>query len=199
MASSLISVSVNSLIGDSTAFSVVNDRLNFKTWLALKIKSVEIDSQAANTNNPIADQGAAETYTANQLTEGDIKTLKVIQPTRLRITAFANSISAVESVINTFTDLKATVTITTKGIKAAGMCVTSIDLSQEPGSMSATKITIEMEQVEMPVLPSSFSAAQSADSSTVYAYGVSIVPAPISRLTGEVSGLYNKVSNFLRG
>lgn len=199
MASSLVSVTLNSLLGDSPLFSVTDERLKFSTWKTLKIKSVEVDSQAANTSNPIADQDSAENSTTNALTENDIKTLKIIQPTRMRITAFANSISAIESVINSFTDLKSTLTITSKGIRAVGMCVTSIDLMQDPSSLSATRIIIELEQTALPTLSSLFAAAQGADASVISSYGVSLPPVPVTNLTSNVTALYNKVSNFFRG
>jgi hypothetical protein len=154
-----------------------------------------VDSSALQTSNPVASEKASENATFTSLIAADINTIKIIQPSQMRITAFATSLSAVESVINSFQDTKLTISITTKGIKSTGMAVSDVEISQTPAYMSAVKLLIDLTQSYLPAPTNTFSPNQSANASTLSSYGVSTQAG----LTSTVAGIYNKILNFITG
>ncbi len=194
---SLISAAIDAILGSSPIFLVKDELTGRVIWKDLKIKDVSIDAASATTSNPIQSASATESSTLVSLTAVDIGTIKIIQPTQLRLTAFANSLSAIESIITTFGDTKATVSVTTKGITAIGLTPVAVEIRQDPGMMSASRVFIDFEQVAMPTLPTAFAPAQSADASAVSSYGVAV--QPVTNLPNGITSIYNKITNIIKG
>jgi hypothetical protein len=187
MASSLI----QSAFGN-TSFTAVNELTGIACWKDIKVKDVEVDSSALNTNNPITVEQATERSSLTSLLSADINTLKIIQPSMMRITCFCIDLSSIESIVNVFNDTQTTLTITTKGITANNMAVITVDIDQTPEMTSAAKVVIELEQTAPAPTGSLFYPSQSSDESSL---GVS-VQTPPSAVT-SATGLYNMVSKFI--
>ena len=54
-------------------------------WRRLHIKDVEVNVSSLNTDNPIYKERNSEKQTLTSLLSSDIKTLKIIQPSILRV------------------------------------------------------------------------------------------------------------------
>lgn len=195
MATSLVSGLINAVIGLNSKFSVTDEASGLAVWTEIKILNVEIDSSSLQTSNPVASEKASENSTLTSLISTDINTIKIIQPAQMRITAFAASLSGIESVVNSFFDTKATLKVTTKGITAIGMAVSDIEVDQTPEMTSAVKLIIDLTQSYLPSPTSGFNPAQSANYSVASSYGVSTQAG----LPATVSSIYNKISNFIKG
>ena len=192
MANSLISGVVDSLLGSAIpAFSATDDQTGLAIWTKLAIKNVEIDSSAASTIHPIGSEKAMEGGTLQSILSADIRTIKIIRPSALRITAFATSVPAIEAVISTFIDVKSTVTIKSRGIIVLGMAVSNIEIIQSPDMLSAAKMIIDMEQTYLPVAQSGFDPSSSINQTVKSAYGVIVSSA--NSLTSNVTSVYNKI------
>jgi hypothetical protein len=190
---SSITSSLTGIGGGGKAFSATNELTNAACWTALNIKDVEVDSSSMNTLQPVSQEQVTSSSTYTSLLAADIQVIKILNPSKMRITAFSADPSALNAVIASFMDTKSTVKITTKGITAKSMTVISVDIEQTPQMTSATKVVIELEQVTTPTSASSGKAAQATDASTQKSLLQSL---PSSAAT--VVGAYNKVSNFLR-
>jgi hypothetical protein len=193
MPQNIISSIISSITG-STKFSATNELTGIRCWTTLKIKDVEVDSASMNTSHPVSSEGGSDSSTYTSLISSDIAALKIIQPSKMKITAFCSDISSLEGVISVFKDTQATLSITTKGITASGMMVVDVDVEQTALMMSAMKVTIELEQAVAPASGSAFNPAQSTDSPN---YGISIQTPP--NAVASATGLYNTVSNYIGG
>lgn len=179
MATSILSLIGTSFFG-AVAFSAKNEVTNRACWVGLKVKDAAIDSSASTTSNPIHTESDAEDSTVSDLRAEDISTIKIFNPSRIHLTAFADNLSDVDEVISTFMDQTITLTISTKGIMAKNMVVSSVDIIQSQDGISMTALSIELEQALPPTVQSSFNPAQSSDAS---AYGVSIQNPPVANNT----------------
>ncbi len=176
-----------------TSFTAVNELNNLVCWKNLRIKDVEVNPSAMTTNNPISVENATERSSLVSLLSTDINTLKIIQPSNMRITAFCDTLSSIENIVDVFEDTQATLTITTKGITASNMAVISVEIDQSPDMLSAAKVIIELEQASAAPDTDLFYPANSSDESP---YGISIQTPP--GVVTSATNLYNKVSNFFR-
>lgn len=184
---------ISGLLGGKV-FAATNEAVGSPCWTLLKVKDVEVESSSMNSSNPTISEDASEAKTFVSLLESDINTLKIIQPSRMRITAFCEDAQSIESLISSFEDTKMTVQIQTKGITAKSLVMVSLEIDQNPNMMSATKVIIDLEQAAPATNPSTFNPAQSANAS---AYGASIQTP--TKLPTTVAALYNRVSNLLKG
>lgn len=191
MPSSLIS-SIAAVASGSRVFSAFNELTGMACWQAMYIKDVEVNSSSLNTSHPISTEQSTESSTYTSLISSDIESIKIIQPSSMRITAFCADISSVENVVSIFKDTQATMTITTKGITANGLVIVAIEIEHTPDMMSAMKLSIELEQAIPPSSIGDFNPAQSSDSNT---YGVSVQTLPSAATSATT--LYNKVLSFI--
>lgn len=175
-----------------TSFTALNEVTGIKCWSAIKIKDVEVDASSLNTSNPITVESATERSSLASLLSSDINTLKIISPSRMRITAFCEDLSTVESIIDIFNDTQATLTITTKGITANNMALIMVDIDQTPEMTSVAKVIMELEQTAPAPTANLFYPSASSDDSS---YGVSVQTPP--SFATSATALYNRVSNFI--
>lgn len=176
-----------------TAFRAVNNRTGYPCWVNLKVVAVEIDSSSANADVPLASADGDETFTYAQLMEEDVKTAKIIRPTRMRVTALSPDVSTTNSVLAVYADVESTLTITTKSVIADLMTVAHVTIQQDDEALNVARITIELEQASQPE-NDPFKPSSMADETSV---GTRVQrPTP---LTQTVSALYNKVANFIGG
>jgi hypothetical protein len=189
MAGSILSMIASSFLG-KVAFSAKDEKTGNAVWTTIKIKDVEIDSSSANSSNPIYSGASADQSTVTSLLSSDIQTLKIIQPSKLKIICFCNNNSAVMEIISSFLDTQSTLTIKTKGITANNMSVIDVEIEQNPDMISATRVIIDLEQTLPPTAASTFNPAQSSDAAP---YGVSI-QTPASAAISPTD-LFNKISS----
>lgn len=185
MANSILS----SLLGKTT-FAAINELTNFQCWTNLQIVDVEIDAESANTDYPLSTTQYSPSGTYVSLTAADIQSIKVIRPTKMRITGICPDISTIESVLTTFANAQFTVAITTKGLTAVSMAVLTVEIEQTPEMLSAARMVIELERATPPVAVT-YAPAQAADQPTL---GVRLQTLAASA-TATVTSVYNKVSS----
>lgn len=183
---------ISPLLG-SSGFAAVDELTGARCWTRAKIKEVSVDLSSANSDQPVSSEQTSEKGTFVNLLEADINTLKIIQPSRMRVTMYCTDAQTIENVISSFENTRVTLTIQTKGITANNLVAVNIDITQSPEMMSAAKIVVDLEQA-FPPKTSGYKPAQSADESS---NGVSI-QAP-SNIAPTVTNLYNKVVNLLKG
>lgn len=184
----------NSLLGTllgSTPFKVKDEATDTILWSRLKVKKVEIGSDSSNADEPLSVQQTTDDSTYKALLIQDIATAKILRPSRIRVTAFADDITTIESVMAVFGDTTSTLLITSRALVADSMALIKFEIEQTPDMLSASKLVMEFEQVAVPS-PSNYNPYQSADSEV---YGVRVQSLP--SLTKSVTSLYNKVSSFI--
>lgn len=167
-------------------FTVTNESDGRKMWSKLGIVDVEIDASAATTDYPISDQQINQDGVVSEfLRLADIKAIKVMQPSLVRVRAMCDDVSTLSSVIQAFNDTKLTLSISSKSVITKNLCLTDIEIDQSSDVISAAVLTILLEQAQPPS-NSGFSPAQFGDLSV---YGVSVLSlatSPISALTNTV-------------
>jgi hypothetical protein len=189
MATNLIT-SIVDLIGGHSSLEIINDIKGTKIWSAAKCVSAEIESESAVTDNPIMPLDTTDPDTNTKLMQQDELTLKIIRPSRVRLSLIAPDLSTLESIINDFNDVQLTVSITTKSVIIQSLCILEVGIEQTPQMLSAARVNITLEQAVLPTVIGGFFPANSSDMSV---YGVQFqTPAPISQ---TVSGLYNNISS----
>lgn len=184
MANSILS----SLFG-KVAMIVTNDDTGLTLWSNFKVKTVEISNEAAATDQPLSLEQFSDQGTTLSLQSQDLETVKILRPARMRIVGFAADIDTLESILQTFGNVTGSVSISTKSVIVTSMIPVEIDIEQTPEMLSASKVTIDLEQFEPPE-PEAYDPAQSGDVSTL---GIRIQTPP--SLTASVSALYNTVSS----
>lgn len=188
-----MSNSILSSLFARSAFRATNNRTGYQCWTNLKVVAVEIDSSSANADVPLASSEGNETGTYAQLMEADIQTAKIIRPTRMRVTAISPDVSTTNSVLAVYADVEATLTITTKSVIADLMAVTHVTIQQDDEAINVARLTIELEQCAQPDYDP-YNPVNQADETAI---GTRVQRPPTIAQT--VSGLYNKVANFIGG
>lgn len=172
-------------------FIAINEVSGNRCWKNLKILDVEVGTSAANTNKPVATENLTETQTYESIIKLDVKSIKVIQPSTLRITAIAPDIDTLEGVLANFADNRVTMSINTKSIITQSLVVTAVDVEQMPDMISASRINISLEQAQPPQF-SSYDPEQAGDAS-IYGSAIvvpPIVPLSLSSLFGRTMALF---------
>ncbi len=168
--------------------SITNDDTDLLLWANLKIKTVEIFDDSSMTDEPLSVLQAADAETAAGLTTQDLATVKIINPSRVKITAFVADLDTLESLISSFNDLSITVSMSSKSVIVQYLVPVTLEIEQSSEMISASKIVINFEQSQPPQ-DDTFDPLQTGDQSS---YGVRIQSPP--SLTSSVTSLYNTVS-----
>lgn len=166
---------------------VVDETTGFQIWNSLAVVSVEIESIADNADIPFAVGELGDIAIVNSTTEADLKSGKVLMPTRITISSFVSDATLIASLLSVYQDVTHSLTVTSRSIISKNMVVTNMTIVQEHENTSSNKVEITMEQAappgDEPATP-----LQAADANT---YGVT-VQEPAS-LTSTVADLYNKL------
>lgn len=188
MANSAFS-SIAGWITGQSAFQAINELTGVTLWDKIGVVRVEVPSEAEETKEPLSNIQFKTTGSYLNLLETDIQAIKIIKPSRMRITAICGDLSTQESIVASQKDLLLTITVFTKSVISENLVITDVTFEQTPDSLSATKVTIECEQG---IAPSStqFNPAQPGDQS---ALGFRIQQPSVSSTT--VAGLFSKVAS----
>ncbi len=162
---SIISSIISAIQGKSLV-SFVNETTGTPCWTDANVKDVEIISDSDNADNPLSTEQVNESSVFTGLLAADVKTAKIIRPVRLKITMLTDNLSLVENVMSMFADVTVTILVTSKGIPAPAMAISHVAIEQTPDMLSASRLTILMEQTQPPQ-PTTFDPAQAADASTL--------------------------------
>jgi len=171
------------------SIKIVDDLTKAVRWPKLKIRSVEISLDSDNASVPLSNVQVNATATYQRLLEGDLRTGKILKPTHLKLRFWSADNSTTESLIQAFLDQTSTFEVTSKSIISTQMAIVSLELTQSPANLTATEVTMEMEQAIPPNDDGDYDPAQPSDRPT---RGVRI-QAPVS-LTQSVTTLYNRVA-----
>jgi hypothetical protein len=169
MADNALSSILSSLSG-ATAFTAIDESSGVALWRNVNVKSVDITSDAGITVSPASNAQYRDATTFKALYDEDLQSYKIIRPSSVKATLFCTDISDLEAVIQSFANTTLMIQLTTKSVIIPHLSVMSLDIEQTSEMLSATKISIEMEQVEPQAIPA-YDPQQSSDSSV---YGVRI-------------------------
>lgn len=189
-----IFASILSHVTDKSNFTAINEITKRPCWKTLRIKDVEIDLSAAVTANPIFVGKSSDSATLQSLLSNDLKTIKIINPTRMRITGRCESKSLIGELISSFEDAQSTFRIVSKDVSSDNMVMTTMDIEQSADMTSAVTVIIELERAVAPPTKGEYNPAQEADSPSKN----STLQNPPTALT-TISGLANKVTKFIKG
>lgn len=167
--------SILSTLTSKPQFVATNENIGVAIWGNLGIVDVELASASANTDMPLSNQQVSDNQTYQSILAQDIQSIKIIQPSRLRVTALCSDISTLENVIATFMDTTVTISINTKSIITSYLVLSDLDVEQTGEMISASRLTMIFEQAQAPA-NSGYAPEQAADSSV---YGVSIQTPPV--------------------
>lgn len=193
-----------SALTSKPGFVATNENIGTAVWSKLGIVDVEVDAASANSDSPLSDQqvtssdlNSANVYTS--VLQADIQTVKIIQPTRLRVTALCDDLSTLENIISTFMNNTVTISINTKSIITSYLVLSDIDIEQTGDMISASKVVMNFEQAQPPE-NSGFAPEQAADTSV---YGVSLQQppsvVPLATLAKAVSSAASVPTEFVSG
>jgi hypothetical protein len=155
-------------------FQAKNEATNAVVWQGIAIVDVDIDSQAALTEMPMAIDGPKDSQTTSNILEEDIKVAKIIQPVKLRVTALIKDLSMLEGIITLFNDETVTMSVNTKSIITDHLVMTDLEITQTADMISASKVVMTFEQAQPPA-GSGYLPEQAADAS-VYGFGIQSLP-----------------------
>ena len=185
----------NWLVG-SSYFNATNNVTGAQIWSKLGIKSVDIPQEAEPTRDPLGNIQYQDGSTYQNLLETDVQSIKIIRPSHMTIVGICNDLSTLESIIAAQKDTLLTLTITTKSIIAENLVVVSVDFDQVPDKLSATQVTISLEQA-LPPVGSVYDPAQPADQSQS-AFRVQQPNTAVTTITGLFSKVASKVTNVVK-
>lgn len=199
--------SILSALSSKPSTSFINENTGVPCWTAARIVDVSIISDSDNANSPLSNQQLNEASVSSELLSEDVKTAKILRPSRLRVTIITDNISLIENVLGLFADVTVTISITSKSIVANSMSIVDVEVEQSSEMLSASKVIVTLEQVIV-ASGSRFNPAQDSDSDN-YGLGVqspSRVGASLSTAATSagsllssagtaVTSLYNRIKN----
>ncbi len=183
-----MSSSILSSLLSQVAMTITNDATGLTVWSNLKVKTVEIFDDSSMTDEPLSVIQAGDAETIAGLTIQDLESVKIINPSRVKITGFVADLDTLESLISSFNDLSITVSMSSKSVIVQYLVPVTLEIEQSSDMTSASKIIVDFEQAQAPET-NVFDPSQSGDQS---AYGVRIQSPP--SLTSSVTSLYNTAS-----
>lgn len=203
--SSIIGSILSSINGQAIT-SFTNEATGAPCWTGAQIKDVEFVTESANSENPLSTEQVNETSVYTGLLAADIKTAKILLPVKMRVMITTDNISLIESIISVFADPTVTLSVTSKSIVSPGMALTHLSIEQMPEMLSASRLSLMLEQIQEP-MTSSYNPSQAGDQSslglgvqTLNSVGPSLsttvgnnVGSLVSTATTAVGSLYQRV------
>jgi hypothetical protein len=185
----------------------LNENSGQPCWTTANVQNVEIINESENSTNPLSTQQVNETSVYQSLLAADVKTTKIIRPSKLRTAILAADLSLILNVMATFADTTQTIQVTSKSLIATALAVSDVVIEISSDMLSANRLTVMLEQVQVPE-NSSYNPAQPGDQTTVNlgiqtltAVGPSLsstvgnnVASLVSTATTAVGSLYQRVS-----
>ncbi len=156
-------------------------------WKGLAVVDVEISPSAAVTDFPLALDTNKDKQTTQEILAKDLEVVKIIQPTKLKVTTVIKELSILENIISTFKNETVTVSITTKSIITKNLVLTEVKVSQTAEMLSASRVEMVFEQAQAP-MPSGYVPEQGADASI---YGIGVQDPPTVPALGSLSKAIN--------
>lgn len=146
-------------------------------WRGMAVVEVDVGGTAGVTDFPLAVDGPKDSATTEEIQTLDIQAAKIINPTRLKVSALIKDISIVENIISTFNDPTITLTVNTKSIIVEHLVMVDLEIQQSADMLSAAKVDMNFEQAQL-IFGEEYLPEQAADGSV---YGLSIQnPASVS-------------------
>lgn len=183
--------SILSSLFSQAQISFTNELTGTPCWTGMKVADVETPSQSSTSDQPMATDSLAESSVSTGLQAADIRTMKIIRPSRMRIISVVDNLSLIENILSLFANTQVTLSVTSKGIIADSMSILEVNIEQVSDMLSANRVIIDLEQI-VPPQTSSYAPAQSADQSS---YGLSVQSSQSSSLTP--ASLFANLANNL--
>jgi hypothetical protein len=181
------------------SMSITNEATQAALWTALGVVDVEIIIASENSDKPLSNQQISDEKAYQSILSADIGTVKIISPTRLRITALCADLSTIKSIISTFDDPTATMSINTKSVITRFLAMSEVDIEQNADMISASRVVMVFEQSQ-PVESSGFNPEQAADQSV---YGISLATppsvVPLATLTKAIASATSVIPPIVSG
>lgn len=183
------------LVGNAY-FQAISNRTQLQLWAKLGIKSVEIPQEAEATRDPLGNIQYQDSPTYKSLLESDVQSIKIIRPSHMTIVGLCDDLSTLESIIASQKDTMLTLTVYTKSVIAENLIIVSVDFDQVPDKLSATQVTISLEQA-LPPVGSVYDPSQPADQSQS-AFRVQQPNTTVTTISGLFSKVASKVTNVVK-
>ncbi len=170
-----------------------------KLWEGLAVVDVEITPSAAVTDFPLVMDSPKDSNTTEQIQAADLQAVKIMQPSRLKVSALIANLSILENIISTFKNDAVTVSIDTKSIITKNLVLTEVHVTQSPDMLTASKVEMIFEQAQPPK-GSGYVPEQAADA-TVYGVGIQDpqTVVPLASLTKTITVALGRVPVVIFG
>jgi hypothetical protein len=191
--------SILSTVLGAPSFKVTDEATNAAIWTDLGIVDVEISNSSENTDQPLSNQQVDSSGTFQSIFSKDVASVKIISPSRLRVTSLCADLSTVKSIIAYFNNLTATMSINTKSIITRYLVLSECDIEQSGEMISAVRVVMVFEQAQ-PSESTGYAPAQAADQSV---YGISIANppsvVPLATLTKAIASATSSIAPIVSG
>lgn len=160
-------------------------------WKGMAVVEVDLIPSAAVTDHPLINNDPKDSATTEKIENTELQALKIIQPSKIRVSAIVGDISTLEKIISTFKDETVTISINTKSIITKNLVMTDLRITQDGDMLTASRVEMLFEQAAAPA-GAKFTPEQSGDSST---YGIGV--ADPKSITGGFGSLGNSITTAL--
>lgn len=158
--------SILSAVQGKSVVSFTNETTGTPCWTDANVKDVEIVSESDNAEMPLSTEQVNESSVFTGLLSADVKTAKIIRPNRVKVVILTDNLSLVENIMSLFADTTVTIGIVSKSIVSQSMAISHVAIEQTPDMLSASRVTVVLEQTQPPQ-QTSFNPAQDGDASTL--------------------------------
>jgi|SRR5579864_6391947 len=158
-------------------------------WKGMAVVEVDVTRSAAVTDYPLIDNDPKDSETTEKIENTELQALKILTPSKVRVSALIGDLSTLEKIIDTFKNSTVTISITTKSLIVNSLIMTDLKISQSADMLTASKVDMSFEQADK-TDNAKFKPEQSGDSS-MFGTGVQD-PKSIS---GTLGSLGNTISN----
>jgi hypothetical protein len=181
-------------------FTATNEGSRAVLWKGLAIVDVEINPAANITQMPLSADLDKDSDTTEKIKVDDVKTIKILQPIKLRVSALIGDLSVLENIVSTFKNETVTISVNTKSIITNDLIMTDLEITQSEDMVSASRVEMTFEQSESP-RGDTYSPEQSADASTngIGAKNPISISGGLSSLKNTISGAVDRVPVTLFG
>jgi len=155
----------------------------------MAVVEVDVTRSAAVTDYPLIDNDPKDSETTEKIENTELQALKILTPSKVRVSALIGDLSTLEKIIDTFKNSTVTISITTKSLIVNSLIMTDLKISQSADMLTASKVDMSFEQADK-TDNAKFKPEQSGDSS-MFGTGVQD-PKSIS---GTLGSLGNTISN----
>lgn len=186
-----MSQSIISYLTGNSPLKIVDEFTGSKRWPQLKTKSVRITLVSEVTDMPFQGEGFIVEPQSIANLRDNLRTSKVVNPSRIDAEFMCDDISVLTSLENVFNDTSHTLKVYSKEVVASNMAITDMKIDQKPDALSAVYLAITFQQTA-PDTYNGFNPEREGDRNS---YGINV--QGVDAVSFDIGSVYNRVSNYL--